>query len=185
MTNPTNQNHQDENREKATEFVWHYTMHSRRIYTYVYSLVFDRSDADDIYQDVGILLWEKFDQFEKGSNFAAWACKIAWLKVLEYRRKKKRLPAVLDQAVLERLSSKFEGSYQKADAERDALENCLAKLSEKDSQLIIERYQKEGSPQQLALNRGQAVERVYTSLKRIRRTLLECVTRTLSGEASP
>ena len=44
----------------------------RRIYGFILTLVHDRSAAEDILQDVSALLWQKYDKFEPGTDFAAW-----------------------------------------------------------------------------------------------------------------
>ena len=48
------------------------------------------SEVRDIQQEVNILLWEKMDQFKLGTNFGAWACTVAYYKVLDYRKKQKK-----------------------------------------------------------------------------------------------
>ena len=69
------------------EFVRLYTANSRRVYAYILTLLPNRTDAEDVFQDVGTLLWEKFGEFTPGSQFGAWACRIAYFKALKYRAK--------------------------------------------------------------------------------------------------
>ncbi|VAX38366.1 hypothetical protein MNBD_PLANCTO02-2683 [hydrothermal vent metagenome] len=173
-----------EEREKATGFVWHYTMHSRRVYAYILTLVPHRPDAEDVFQNVGVTLWEKFDEFEEGTNFGAWACRIAWFKVLDFQQKNQRVPSPLSPSVLEKIKQTIDLSANEVDAEYLALNSCLDKLREKDRQLIEKRYQPEGLPQNLAEELQLPVKKIYKSLTRIRRVLLECITRTLSEEGA-
>ena len=68
------------------EFVRLYTASSRRIYTYILTLLPNRTDAEDVFQDVSVLLWEKFPEFTPGTQFSAWACRIAYFKALSFGR---------------------------------------------------------------------------------------------------
>ena len=49
------------------------TQHQRRIFSYIYTLVPYRADAEDILQETSLVVCEKFGQFKIGTDFAAWA----------------------------------------------------------------------------------------------------------------
>lgn len=53
------------------------TRHQRQIFAYIYTLVPDRHDAEDLLQETSLVICEKFDEFRPGSDFVAWACQIA------------------------------------------------------------------------------------------------------------
>ena len=53
-------------------------------------LIANHNDADDIMQETTIVMYEKFDSFEKGSDFLSWANTIAKYKTLEFLKKRKR-----------------------------------------------------------------------------------------------
>ena len=55
------------------EFIGLFAQHHSDILAYIYKLVHDRHDADDLFQRTSIVLWSKFDSFEPSSNFLAWA----------------------------------------------------------------------------------------------------------------
>ena len=46
-----------------------------------------RLTLEDVFQAANLVLWRKFDQFEPGTNFFAWACQIIRYEVLKYREK--------------------------------------------------------------------------------------------------
>ena len=48
------------------------------------------ADADDVLQDVNRIPWEKADEYEAGTNFAAWANRVAYFQVLTLRQQKAR-----------------------------------------------------------------------------------------------
>jgi RNA polymerase sigma factor (sigma-70 family) len=47
--------------------------HQSELYAYIYAVVRNREDTDDLYQSVCLVLWSKFESFRPGSNFFAWA----------------------------------------------------------------------------------------------------------------
>lgn len=61
-----------------------------RIYAYIRTLVFNRSDAEDLLQEVAAVLWRKIDEFEPGTRFDQWAFSVARNKVLNFQKKKGR-----------------------------------------------------------------------------------------------
>jgi RNA polymerase sigma-70 factor (ECF subfamily) len=69
------------------ELVGLLSRHQRKIFAYLYTLVPNRADADDLLQETCLTIYEKFDEFEDGTDFVAWANRIAWWKVRQSRQK--------------------------------------------------------------------------------------------------
>ena len=61
----------------TSDFVRLLTQHQRDMYLYIRSLLPDRHEADDVLQEVNLVLWDKRAQFRIDSNFRAWAFQIA------------------------------------------------------------------------------------------------------------
>ncbi len=57
----------------------------RRLYGFILTLVHDHAAADDILQDMSSLLWQKFDKFEPGTDFAAWGMAVSRLTIFDRR----------------------------------------------------------------------------------------------------
>ena len=68
------------------EFVRELVCHQNTLYAYILTLLPDRDLASDVLQETCIEAWQKAEEFTKGSNFLAWACRIAHFKVLACRR---------------------------------------------------------------------------------------------------
>ena len=171
-----------ENREE--EFLRLFARAQRRIHAYILALVFDANTAADLLQEVNIVLWRKFDQYEEGTNFFAWAREIARLSVLRHRQANAgRIPS-LDPQLLDELADRFADatSLDADDRRRDALERCLQKLSDADRELILSRYAPGASVAGIAQRSQRTVNSVSQSLRRIRNVLAECVARTLRAE---
>ena len=114
--------------QRLDDFVQAYLPCERRIMGYISSLVPNRTDAEDISQEVCLVLWQKFDDFVGGTDFAAWAYRIAFLKVLNHRRKQPR-PIALSEEVINCISAEFLHMDTAIDAELRALGPCLDELT--------------------------------------------------------
>lgn len=75
---------------RTDKFVSLYTSCQRQLYVYVRSQVSSAADCDDVLQNVGAVLWEKFDSYRPEESFARWAFGIARLEVLKYRQQQCR-----------------------------------------------------------------------------------------------
>lgn len=148
----------------------------RRVYGFIFTLVQDHAAADDILQDAAELLWQKFESFEIGTDFGAWAMRVARFKVLEWRRSQRRLPLPLEEELLHELAAKAEEAQADADLGRqDALEHCLGMLSERDRLLVDHRYRDQQSVANMAESLGRTRDAVYKVLARIHRDLQTCM----------
>jgi DNA-directed RNA polymerase specialized sigma24 family protein len=74
----------------SNEFVALLTASQRRLYAFICTLVIDRTDADEVLQETNLALWEQAERFEAGTDFVAWACRVAYYKVLKLRDVSKR-----------------------------------------------------------------------------------------------
>src|SRR5437868_1616023 len=77
------------------------TRHQRQIFAYIYTLVPDRHDAEDLLQETSVVICEKFDDFIPGTDFVAWACQIAWWRIRYSRQKFARSKVIFDDDLLE------------------------------------------------------------------------------------
>src|SRR5262245_57502343 len=76
--------------EKTAEFASLLERHQTQLFSYIYSLVRDLNDADDLFQQTSLILWDKFDQFDGEKSFIAWSCGVARYEVLNFLRSRSR-----------------------------------------------------------------------------------------------
>src|SRR5262245_923814 len=57
-----------------------------RLYGYVHSLVPDLNHADDLYQQTALVLWGKFEEYDRSRSFFAWACGVARFEAANFVR---------------------------------------------------------------------------------------------------
>src|SRR5437763_15439197 len=81
------------------------TQHQRRIFSYIYALVPDRYDAEDLLQETNVVICEKFDDFEPGTDFVAWACQIAYWRIRYSRQKFARSKVIFQQEIVDALAN--------------------------------------------------------------------------------
>src|SRR3954469_23572749 len=82
--------HAEPTSERVEEFVRLLGQNQRRIFVFVMSMVPNWDDAEEIIQETNLLLWREFDRFQQGTNFAAWACRVALNQTLAWRKRKQR-----------------------------------------------------------------------------------------------
>jgi len=156
------------------------TQHDRWLATYVYSLVASAADAQDILQEVKVTMWKQFARFEQGTNFRAWARKIATNQILNYRRAVQKLPnAQLEEQFIEVVAAEIDRRAEVLDRKADALRVCLRKLPEAHRKIVVWRYYEDCGVEEIAAKSERSVEAVYRLLSRVRCVLNECVSRQL------
>jgi len=157
----------------------------REVFRYVIALVPSLADAEDIVQETALSLWEKFDEYDRNQPFAPWACRFALNKVREHRRRSAKHATILSDEVLAKLLEERAQYEHDLDRRRDALVDCLNRLPDADRRLIDRRYRDNRSVADLAqADCGRGRDAIYKALQRIRRTIMECIRRTLQGGAA-
>src|SRR5437660_7627133 len=132
------QNRETESRKRLRALI---TRHQRQIFSYIYVLVPNRSDAEDLLQETSLVICEKFHEFREGTDFVAWACQIAYWRVRYSRQKFARSKVVFDQEILDVVAKTATQLAPVLDARHEALAICLHKLNPRDRDLIITRYE--------------------------------------------
>ena len=160
------------------------TQHQRRIFAYIYTLVPDRHDAEDLLQETSVVICEKFDTFEPGTDFVAWACQIAYWRIRYARQKYARSKVVFHQELVDALAQTAAVMHEEMDERHEALAHCLQKLPTRDRELMLTRYEPGSGVREAAQRSGRSLEAAYKALARIRKLLLDCVTHELETEGA-
>lgn len=153
----------------------------RRIVMYVMSLVPNWTDAEEIVQETNLVLWREFGQFELGTNFAAWACKVAFHQVLAWRKKRQRDRLQFSPAFLEAVAAETSALSDVLEERSAALAGCIEKLPAAQRDLLRLRYSEGQGIEAIAERLDRTTEAVYRALSRIRHALHECVNQQMQG----
>src|SRR5271170_4517515 len=155
------------------------TRHQRQIFAYIYTLVPNRYDAEDLLQETSLVICEKFDEFEDGTDFVAWACQIAYWRIRYSRQKFARSKVVFNQEIVDAVAHTASTMAGELDSRHEALGNCLQKLPSRDRELLLVRYEQGSGVEEAAKRSGRTLQTAYKALARLRKLLLDCVSNQL------
>lgn len=166
-----------------TEFAARLSQHQTQLFGYIYSLVRDLDDADDLFQQTSLVLWDKFDLYDPSKSFIAWACGVARFEVSNFLRSRSRQRLYFsDNLAMMLIEAHDELGEEPLEDRRNALAECMTKLRPKDQQLLDACYGRSARIPEVAERWGRSTQSIHNSLRRIRRMLLECVSRSLAHE---
>lgn len=169
---------------KTLDFVELMTEFQGRLYGYVMTLTGNPDAANDILQETNIVLWKQSKQFEPGTNFKAWAFRIAHFQFMAYRQRRLREKVLYSDDLLATLAAEYKELDEQHDRRADALEQCLALIAPRSRDAIRMRYA-DGLPlAALAAKLNRTSNAVSQLLFRTRCWLLECVKRQHDKEAA-
>jgi RNA polymerase sigma-70 factor (ECF subfamily) len=160
------------------------TRHQRQIFGYIYALVPNRYDAEDLLQETSLVICEKFNEFEEGTDFVAWACQIAYWRIRYSRQKFARSKVVFNQEIVDAVAQTASTMTGELDSRHEALGNCLQKLHPRDRELVLTRYEPGSGVAEAARRSGRTVQTAYKALARLRKLLLDCVSNQLAGRGA-
>jgi len=160
--------------------------HRHAIFSYIFALVANEHDAEEVFQDVSVTLWRRCEDFIPGTNFMAWARTVALNQVRNWRRTHARDRLIFSDPIIEQLADDHAAIDDEAADARAALRQCLQKLRETDRDLITRCYATDAPPfNEIAVALDRPPNSVYKALIRIRRALHDCITAVLAGEDRP
>jgi RNA polymerase sigma-70 factor (ECF subfamily) len=175
----------NDEQDRKAEFAERLRLHQTQLFGYIHSLVRDLNDADDLFQQTTVILWNKFDGFDRSRSFLAWACGVARFEVANFLRSRGRQRLYFtDELNLLLIEAHQELSPAEIDDRRTALASCVQKLRERDRQLVDDCYGDCGV-NTVAVRQGRSPQSVHNSLRRIRRSLYECIRRTMVQSVHP
>src|SRR6186713_360457 len=90
--------------EKTMRVQQLFVKHQLGLRAFILSLEPNFSDAEDLLQEVFLVITRKANEFQEGTNFFAWGCTIARYKLMELLRRRARSQA-LSEEVIEALCS--------------------------------------------------------------------------------
>ncbi len=155
-----------------------------RLHAYILSLLPNWSDANDVLQETNLAMWRSSGEFVQGTNFVAWAYKIARYRVLASCRKQHRERQIFGGELFALVADEAE---RRTLLDRDEspivlLRECVRDLSPLQRELLERRYAENGSVRMTAESLGRSAAVVSVTLSRIRGKLLKCVRRKLLRE---
>jgi len=172
------------NQDREYRFAEQLQRHHRQLFGYIYTLLRNFDDAEDVFQQTSLTLWEKFDEYQPGTSFAAWACTIARFKALNFLTQHHRYQAHFSEAFQLRLAMiQAAVPPEEFNSRAVVLEDCVEKLPPGQRDLVRRCFGGMQTVSELARELGRTTHSLYSSLRNIRKKLLNCVDQTVVEES--
>jgi RNA polymerase sigma-70 factor, ECF subfamily len=170
------------NTDQHDRFLRLFMSQEESLWGYLRSLLFSADDVRDVMQDVAVVLWRKFDPGMSSEDFRRWAFGVARMEALAFRRDKARDRLSFGDRVYQLLADTAADDADESPAQLRALEVCLAKLPERQRQLIQAAYAPNVRIDEMAKATGRTPMSLYKALHRIRLALAACIERARVAE---
>jgi RNA polymerase sigma-70 factor (ECF subfamily) len=149
---------------------------------FIRSLMPSWNDVDDVMQEVSLVLWEKFEEFDQDSHFLKWAYVVARFKVMNFQSKKGREKLQFDDELMELMAQEIEVEEDLRKTEEKALWDCMHNLTSGRRQLLLKTSQKGVTIKSLAEKMGKTPKSLYRTIDRIKVMLQQCIRQKLLEE---
>lgn len=163
------------------EFLRLFLQHQQDLRAFLGSVVRDRSAVEDLFQEISLVLWQSFSNYDPSRPFGAWARGIAVKKVLQGREKSRRLPLSFSPRSIQAVLDAYARAEELAPDPTD-LRDCISKLPPRSQSLLALRYERSFKLGEIAEEVGSTLDAVHKMLSRIREVLQECLHRKLQAD---
>ena len=150
--------------------------HKLRIYNFIYSKVFDRDTAEDIFQEtfIKVIKTLKRGVYNEEGKFLPWVMRIAHNLVIDFFRKNNRIPTFdnSDEFDIFQLIGDGNPTAEKVMIEEQVVEdlqNLIVKLPEDQKDVLTMRLYKDMSFKEIAESTGVSIN---TALGRMRYAII-------------
>ncbi len=147
-----------------------------RLLAYIRTMVVDPALTDEVFQEVAVLLLDKYEGLGDDPHLRGWLMITAKNLSLKAIRDRARRPMALDEQTLEAMDTHWQ--HLDRDALDDRLESlriCLAHLTDYARRILQLRYRNGLMGDELAAALNRKKQTVYTALTRIHKALAECI----------
>jgi RNA polymerase sigma-70 factor (ECF subfamily) len=159
--------------------------HRAQLWGFLMGLTRSPQLAEDLFQNTHVVICAKWEQFQPGTSFLAWARQIARYEFLAAVDPGRRPFVTAEMGVLESAMAAAAPAAEPAAASerREALRECLRTMPDRGQQALALRYGEGLDGGAVARKMGVSLNALYTLLSRVRKMLFECVERRMrSGQ---
>jgi len=162
----------------SDEFLTRMSPCQSRLFGYLYSLLHNLDDTEDVLQQAVLAMWAHFDEYDRDRPFLPWSMGFAKQTVLNHLRSKRRSRVVFSEELVLLMAESNVPAEEGDDSPalyHDALVRCMDRLSPTDRDLIRLCYFEKCSIKSAAERLGRAPQSICNSLRRIRGVLFDCI----------
>ena len=151
--------------------------HQNDLLAFLRSLIPSEQDPEDVLQNANIVLWRKRKQFELGTNFKAWSFSVARWEALSCLKDAKRKNWLLfDSEIASLVEEDMYGQARTRWSEwGEELDLCLGMISEKNNQLLRDRYERGMTVEECAKKWNRSEGGLRVTLHRLRLSIRQCM----------
>lgn len=162
-------------------FLTLYRRNESVLFGFIMKLLPNFSVAEDIMQEVLIVMWEKFDTYREGTSFIAWAKQIARYKVMNFIRKDTRGEVIhFDDDLIEEITN-LDDDQPFQEAYYESVHRCVDKLEESSKEIVHLRYTKNMKVGDIAESLGLTPNTLSKRMARIHFALKKCIDASLQA----
>ena len=172
------------NKDNPEQFTRLWTEAQPILAGYLCAVVPDFQEAEDLLQDVAVVLLRKFPEYKPEQPFVGWAIGVAKREVLMSRRRHARSRIFYQADLMERLAEVCEELTPELEERSRALRECVRTVPGRAAELLRLRYEECLKFDLIAARVGMAAVAVRVMLSRTRATLRECIERKLKFQNS-
>ena len=143
--------------------------------SFVHSVINDSHDAEDLLQQIAMILVKKYHLYDHDKSFTAWAIGIAKNEILNYQRKKANEKFIFDHEIVSIMAQAYQEDSEELNRFTHALHQCLKKIQGKKRDLLEMFYIQQLKSSQIAQKIGATQNSVFVALHRIRMALRDCI----------
>ncbi len=172
---------EDNRDDRYKLFLRLYRQNENGIYSFTLKLLPNYSIAEEIMQESLMTMWDKFDSFQQGTNFSAWAKQIVKYKVIQYLSNKNNKSIIYLTAEMIEQLGQDERTSSSYDTYFEALHNCVDKLQGRNKEIIRLRYYKNFKVKDMASMLNTTSNAVSKHIARIHGALKKCINQTINA----
>lgn len=154
-----------------------YDRHVEHVYKHIYYMVLNKSDAEDITQEVFIRAWKYIDKYRyTGAPFVAWLIKIARNLIVDHYKARKKVGHLVELEVGSQTDETNPEAITEASLNRSHVRKAILKLKGEKQKVILMHFIDGFSYREIAklLNKSEGAVRViqYRALNDLRHMLM-------------
>lgn len=149
------------------------------LFAFILSIVRDFAFAEEVLQEVAVVVCDQWEEFRPGTNFGAWAARIARNKIFNLNRVSRRELLLSPEAIagIERAVE-----VESEASSLDAVRKCLETVTDRVRSVLAMRYREGLSGGEIARRTKTTITAVHMALSRARSVLARCVETRLARE---
>jgi RNA polymerase sigma-70 factor (ECF subfamily) len=158
--------------------------HQGGLYGYIASFLPRWDAAEEIFSNVCLILWKKWDRYDATREFMPWARAIAFNEIRNHLRRTRRKSLAFSEDLMAQLAATREQCDELLEARREALGGCLQGLLPDECSQLERFYEGRETGQQIARSLKISAAAFYMRMHRLRDFLHECIDFRLEKEGA-